>query len=185
MFGKKITLLLLLTAVLLSATGCGYRNPYTAPDGSDLPTSGIYIKMWENRTSELGFESMIRQSLTDWLIQSKHLKMRATAAEADYELSGTILSVSYLGTSYDLHDQATTLKAVLHLSFTLKEAKTGKVIWDVTDILKESAFAVADDAVFTRSNKQKVLETMANEAAEDIYLRIFYTLTQKNNPKAK
>ena len=185
MSSLKIILTLPVLAVLLLTCGCGYHSPYAVPDGKALPEAGIHLKVWENRTNELGLESTIGQALADWIIQSKHLRIKTSSSDADYELSGILLSTGDSGTSYDAHDLVQILKTVIHMSFTLKETKTGKIVWTVADLGRETSYSVGPNTVSTRSNKQKALTTLANETAEDIYLRIFYTLTKKTDNHAK
>lgn len=179
-----MTLLAVLPALLLTY-GCGYHSPYATPDSKALPESGIHLKVWENRTNELGLESVLGQALADWIIQSKHLRIKTCNSDADYELSGILLSTADSGTSYDVHDLVQTLKTVIHMSFTLRETRTGKVVWTVADLARETSYPVGPNTVSTRSNKKKAFAILANETAEDIYMRIFYTLTQKTNNHAK
>lgn len=175
--GKSLITVFLVFLALLTLQGCGYRNPYLKNIGPDTPAASVYMTVWTNRTNELGLESLIFRKTADWLQQSRHLRIVADEEQADYLLTGIVLSVDYPATAFSVTDVANRLKARVKTSYQLSDRTTGKKIWQVTETLRETDYAAGNDAVRSQSNKRSALATIANELGEQIYLRITATLT--------
>ncbi|MFN2366589.1 MAG: LPS assembly lipoprotein LptE [Desulfurivibrionaceae bacterium] len=174
---KKTAASLILTfIILLPLQGCGYHNPYRQKIEGGEPAAVVYMKVWDNRTNELGLDILIYRKTADWLQQSRHLRITRDSGEADYILSGTILSVNYPATAYSATDVAFTLKAEVRASYQLTE-RAGKTVWRVEETLRQADYPAGHDAVRGQSNKKEALETIADELGEQIYLRITATLT--------
>jgi hypothetical protein len=162
---------------LLAIQGCGYHNPYLKNVGQDKAAAVVYMTVWTNQTNELGFESLIFQESADWLQQSRHLRLTRDKDQADYLLTGTILSVDYPATAFSVSDVATTLQARVKTTYKLTDRATGKTIWQVSETLRQTDYVAGTDAVRSQSNKRGALATIAEELGEQIYLRITATLT--------
>jgi hypothetical protein len=70
-FSLKRSLLnkLIFTTLVLTTfaiTGCGYRNPYVDSQDTDSPWKTLHITTWENRTNELGLESIYFRLFNAW-----------------------------------------------------------------------------------------------------------------------
>ncbi|MCK4839460.1 MAG: hypothetical protein KAS94_11710 [Desulfobulbaceae bacterium] len=169
--------LILVLFALLVICGCGYHNPYAKNVGQDKPAAVIYMTVWTNQTNELGLESLIFQKTADWLQQSRHLRITRDKDQADYLLTGLILSVDYPATAFSVTDVATTLKAKVKTSYRLSDRATGKTIWHINDTLRQTDYGAGSDAVRSQTSKRSALTTIADELAEQIYLRITATIT--------
>ncbi|MDF1577341.1 MAG: LPS assembly lipoprotein LptE [Desulfobulbales bacterium] len=178
---KKIaTLLSRIFIVVLLVQGCGYHNPYLAKIERGEPAAVVYMTVWENRTNELGLENLIFRQTADWLQQSRHLRITRDRSQADYILTGTILSVDYPATAFSITDVASTLKAKIRTSYQLTERSTGKTVWRVEETLRQADYPAGGNAVRSQGNKKTALTTIADELGEQIYLRITETLTAIN-----
>ena len=162
--------LIISTVCILFVAGCGYKNPYAGPNGDR--TISLSASMWENQTSELGLESVLFNSLNNWLQKSRQIHLASTPAEADYQLSGKILSVSHPGLSYGDFDRVKELQAMLTVEFAFKEAETGKILWQETKNIQEEPYVIGADAVRTQGNKKDAFEKIAEDLAEEVYLRV-------------
>lgn len=171
---KSLILVLWLSLVL---PGCGYHNPYLRNVAADTPVAIVYMTVWDNRTNELGLESLIFRNTADWLQQSRHLRITGNKDQAAYLLDGKILLVDYPATAFAVTDVATTLQASVKVSYRLTDRATGRTIWDAGETTRTAGYAAGPDAVRSQSNKKIALTTIASELAEQIYLRITATLT--------
>lgn len=179
---KKIRPLTLLTSFLLSViflflAGCGYYNPNMLPDDEQGPTVKFYVPMWGNPTNELALESRIQNAIQDWLIQSKRIVLTNADTEHDYIMEGSITSVQYPGRSYDDKNTATALKAILSVSYSITEKKTGKKIWSESKSMEET-YSLGGSTAATDANKKRALDTMVDELGEHIYIRTYKALSR-------
>lgn len=169
--------LIIVLFTLLTLAGCGYHNPYVTNLGQEQPVALIYLTTWDNRTNELGLEGLILQKTADWLQQSRHLRLAIDKEQADYLLSGKIMSVNYPATAFSVTDVATTLQAEVKVSYRLTEQATGKLTWDAGEVGRGTSYPAGNDAVRSQSNKKNALAIIANELAEQIYIMLTATLT--------
>lgn len=179
---KKFRSIIMLTPFLLSAMflflpGCGYYNPNMLPDDEQGPTVKFYVPMWNNPTNELALESKVQNAIQDWLIQSKRIELTSAGTEHDYIMEGSITSVYYPGRSYDDKNTATALKAILSVSYSITEKKTGKKIWSESKSLEET-YSLGGSTAATDANKKRALETMVNTLGEHIYIRTYKALSR-------
>lgn len=170
------TLFLWLGVALIG--GCGYYNPYMLPDDEQGPPMLLYIPVWANQTNVAGYGTVILNALGDWLIQNKRIIITRTREEADYVLEGKIVSISFPGLSYGKYDRATGLKAVLTVQYALKEEETGRVIRQQNGYVLEEPFALGSSTSQTEDNKKKALQTLADDLAENLYIRIYRELSK-------
>ena len=183
MLGKKspsrlLPNLVLAVYVLVVAAACGYYNPNMLPDEAQGPAVRLFVPVWPNSTNELGLESKIRNSISDWLVQSKRIILVPDAESADYILNGTVASVSYPGLSYDATDTARTLKAVLTVNYTVKEKATDRTIWQMNSYSLEETYNLGGSTSQTDANKRQALETLTDDLGEQIYIRLFRVLSK-------
>ena len=176
---RTISLIWLFVSLLM-LQGCGYHNPYTRNTDQNQPLTTVYVSVWDNLTNEMGLENLIFQKTADHLRQIRYLGITSEAVQADYILSGMVLGVDYPAASFDTTDTATTLTARIKVDYRLTERVSDKTIWQTTEIIRGDSYPVGADALRTQSNKKTVLETIANEIGEHIYLRITDTLTTPN-----
>ena len=161
---------------LLMLQGCGYHNPYLKNVAQGKSAAVVYMTVWDNQTNELGLEGLIFQKTADWLQQSRHLRITSNKDQADYILSGKILSVNYPATAFSFTDVATTLQASIKVSYRLTDRATGLTVRDADKTIRQTSYPAGTDAVRSQSNKKTALTTIADELAEQIYLRITTTL---------
>ena len=173
---------LLALAGLIIISGCGYYNPYNVDKSGDI-TFSVFAPIWKNQTNELGYETVINQSLQDWLSESHQIKLTSNRDDAQYILEGTIVAMDIPGLSYGLFDQATELRAEMIVEYLLREKDSGRIILKQKNLARRQAFRVGKDALYHLTNKEAALDIMADELGEDIYMHILNTLTQTKRYK--
>lgn len=162
---------------------CGYQHPAARPVESGA--IAINVTTWENMTNEIFLEGVLLQKTADWLQQSRLYHMEPDPSRAEYLLSGTIEAVNFPATAFNSSDRATTLKAWAKVTYRLREQATGKTLWEIKDTVREKNFLAGVDAVHNRSNKEEALAVIADELAEQIYLKLLIFLSEKPPESAK
>jgi hypothetical protein len=177
---------------LLILPGCGYHNPYTWNLDQSQSTRTIYLSVWENRTNEMGLDNLLFQKTADRLRQMRTIRITADAGQADYILSGTVLGVDYPATSFDTTNTATTLTAIIKVDYRMVERVSDKTVWQQTETIRGNSYPVlaiptdpeySTAALRSQSNKMAVMETIADEIGEHIYLRVTDTLITTGGSK--
>lgn len=148
---------------LLLLSGCGYYFPHVY----NGPTHIIYMQTWQNRTSKLGLDNKIYQSLAHWFQKSEKVILTKEKTQADLILAGEITSISLPSVSWVNVSNATVTKVQIVVRYVLKDLKTGKIIWEVpsklytADYAAQTVDSTADDGALA-----KILDEMS----ENIYL---------------
>jgi|GEM_PF-6332948 len=176
--GADLTLpaLLLVSLLVLSLTGCGYRPlGSTVAPGTARPTIKVHI--FENRAHEFGLEGIFNQALIDWLQESRRVEVVFGDSPADYLIDGTIERIEFPGTAFDIHDAPTGLKAVVDLSWRISRTDGGKSVLQRHE-RREAGYSVAAQPAMTRTNRVKALKTMAGEVAEQVYIELGHLVTE-------
>ncbi len=179
----KIFNLLLVLLMAWGLSGCGYSNPYNSDmpgvaDDQHREAVPIFVSMWKNNTSELGFQSIIYQELIKWLKKSKMIKLVQNRQEARYILNGAVRSIRYEGLSYDADDNAVEIRAVTRLSYELRDRETDEIVWQQANLVRRDNFTVGNDSVITSDNKRTALMAISSDIAQVIYTKIYFTISR-------
>lgn len=132
----------------------------------------LHVGMWKNRTGELGYQANIHKQLIYWLNKSPGLRIVEDPDQADYVISGVIKSASFTGQSYNQFENVQTLRAEISFSYKVKEARTGQTILTQSNSVKRGSLRVSDIAAGTEGNKREELRVMAEDMADEIYVRL-------------
>jgi len=157
---------------LLSLPGCGYRPLRVGSQATGGQTQiRLHLPIWQNHTNELGFESTMQAALADWFRESGHFRLVTRPQEADYVLRGEIRAAEHSGSAFGAFDQATGLKVVLKLAYTLREQKNNTECLRI-NLTREEPYPLGTDAVSTLSLEKAALSRLAAEIAEEVYVRL-------------
>ncbi|PID75732.1 MAG: hypothetical protein CSB23_01870 [Deltaproteobacteria bacterium] len=160
----KTTLFLVCLSFLVS---CGYRNPNVY----NGPAKAIYLTEWKNRTSQLGLDSEIYQSLTNWFQKSGALSTTRQRNGADLILAGEIVSLALPSLSYNDKNKAQEAKVKLTIRYILKDMKSNKVLLEVPLEVWTEAYSVTGSAATDAENEAKALEKIIDDLSLKIYQR--------------
>ena len=172
MVQKSSTFWALILATLLLLGGCGYYFPHDYQG----PARVIYAATWNNRTNKLNLDMRIYQSLSRWFQKTPSIDLTKEKASADYALSGEIISIDLPTVSWSSNSSTTGTKVSLYVRYSLKDLKTGKVVWEVNSKLYTADYSVqvassaADDEALA-----KIIEVMS----ENIYLGVLNKLRKQ------
>jgi len=136
-----------LALLLLVAAGCGYRSGYLVRD--DIKT--VDVPVFGNDTFYRGLEVDLTRDVVTEI--EKRTPYRVTGApSADAVLEARITDYRTTVLQEDAHDNPTEKDVVLAVNVTLKDARTGKVLFHDT-IRDSDTFAVplAETELTTRA----------------------------------
>jgi hypothetical protein len=121
-------------ALFFAFSGCAYRM---GPGQRQLPggAQSIYVKMFENRTQEVGFETEFTNAFTAELARSG-VSLVTRQSESELVLVGYIHSISYLGTNSDNMKEKGNTNSLLFTEYTANVTivlkvldRAGKEVW--------------------------------------------------------
>ena len=157
----------LFIAALLLLASCGYRNPniYNGPDRT------VYITDWKNRTSELGINTKLYQSLIRWFQNSKSLHVSAERQGADLILAGEIKSIYFPSRSYGSNNIAVQGRMILTVRYILKDLQSGAVLLEEQNHAFGEDYLISTDSAVTRDNENDAIERALKDLSQKIYQR--------------
>ena len=125
--------LLATLALVMALGGCGY---HFGASGSNLPSGAetIYVKRFTNRTRQTGLNDVFMRYLDDEIAMHKRLRLVDSPAEADLELSGEILAVTALPSSFNSVLEPTIYNQSMTVAAQLKDLRNNRVIWSVSSM---------------------------------------------------
>jgi outer membrane lipopolysaccharide assembly protein LptE/RlpB len=120
-------------ALVLALGGCGY---HFGASGSNLPSGAqtIYVARFTNHTRQTGLNDVFMRYLNDEIALHRRLRLVDSATEADLELSGTILAITTLPSSFNSVLEPTIYNQSMTVSAQLKDLRNNRVIWSVSSM---------------------------------------------------
>ncbi len=176
------TVLVLFISLAVFTGGCGYYFPYVY----DGPQKSIYIPTWKNRTSQLGFDAKIYQSLSRWFQKSTAIILTKNREQADLILAGEVISLDLNSVSWGADARSTRSKVVLEVRYVLKDIKSDEILWEVPLETWTEAYSTEGGSSLTAGNEREALERILTDISERIYLGTLDKIRRANmNPKEK
>jgi hypothetical protein len=161
-------ILFILTFILSS---CGYSNPYVIKHSQETPSKTLLITTWQNRTNELGLESMYFRLLNSWFKNSSRIQVIFDAEKADLKLTGEITAIDLPGLFYGPFEEALEINIRLTVQFTLYDNRDNSILWQEKRYTVYESFIIDPSGESSEFNKQRALLRIGDEIAELIYLR--------------
>jgi len=118
---------------MLAIAGCGY---HFAASGSNLPSGAqtIYVARFTNRTRSTGINDVFMRYLKDEIALHHRLQLVDSPSEADLELSGEILAITPIPSSFNSVLEPTIYNQSLTVSAQLRDLRTNKLIWSTSSM---------------------------------------------------
>jgi len=155
----------------LAISSCGYSNPYVRKTTPVIPTKTILITTWQNRTNELGLESIYFRLFNAWFKNSRRIKVVFDEDQADLKLTGEISAIDLPGLFYGPSEEALEIKLKLTVRFTLRDNRNNSILWQEKQYIFYEPFIIDPSGEKAEFNKQRALLRIGDEIAELIYLR--------------
>lgn len=163
MMRKPALLVCLMLTCLLFVSSCGYYFPHVY----EGPHRVIYMPSWKNRTNKLNLDMKIYQSLARWFHKTESVVLTKDRAGANYVLTGEILSIDLPTVSWNTNSDATGTKVNLIVRYSLKDLKSGKILWDENNRLYTADYSVQ---VVSSASEDEALSKIIEDMSEIIYL---------------
>ena len=162
----------LLFFILVSLCSCGYTNPNVQKDSQETFTKTLHVSTWQNRTNELGLESLYFRLFNAWFKKCGRIAVVFSDDQSDLKLTGEISSIDLPGLFYDSFDEALEIKIKLTVSFTLYDNRNRTILWQEKKFTVYEPFLLDPASEQTEYNKQRALLRIGDEISELIYLRV-------------
>jgi len=169
---KAVLILTMLFGSILTA-GCGYNLQATGKP-MRISISSMAIPLIESPSSDIGFEGDFTKVIRRQFVSHSQIPLvsRETAAAI---LIGKVTSIKTEPLSYRVTDNTFDVTSSrwlkIRLEAKLVEAKTGKIIWNDSNMEEKAPFSVDSDPLKTRYNQRRATKKIAQLLAERIYLR--------------
>ncbi|MCX7982505.1 MAG: LPS assembly lipoprotein LptE [Syntrophales bacterium] len=157
----------LVGTVLAIIVGCGYQFGTGEVNSKDVVLS-IYVAPFENRTREAYLHNFLRNALVDWFIKATRFRVVTREEEADLTLEGKIRLMHTLPVSYRSGNLAAEEKVHVSMEVTLKDRRTGRIIWEEKNMTGEQEYSVADPNRREDSRRAALIK-LAHDLGERIY----------------
>ena len=169
--GRRFVFSLLLSAILIFFSGCGY---HLRGGGDTLPEDVRTVALipFENKTYDAEIELLLSSALSAELSKGSRLTL-VLKPEADAIVSGTVLSIKDTPVSFSSNDVASEYRITVKVDVVLTRSG-GDVVWKGKGIEE-----VADYQSFpgnieeTEKNRDEARQKLAVEMAVLIYDRLF------------
>jgi outer membrane lipopolysaccharide assembly protein LptE/RlpB len=156
---RRRLLVLLLSALLGSISGCGY---YLAGGGSSLiKERKIAVSMFANRTFQASLEGKLRLALVS------ELAGRGSYAETgnnDLVMTGEIESLSIDTAAFSATDKAMLYRASMTVQVQLAEKESGTVLWKSSETLQQE-YPAGTDLALQRNARDAALTSLCEKMA--------------------
>ncbi len=136
-----IHLVVLVLWLLTTTSACGYRVVGSEPVGAGQTKATLAIPPFENRSMEVGLETIFANDMIRAFQDSKVVQVKPGETKADYVLLGTIKKLEHSSTAYLDIDQSLIRRTTVTVDVTLKDTRSNKVIWKGTEIVRSDYVA--------------------------------------------
>ena len=151
-------------ALVVLAGGCGYSLRPSLP--GNIKT--VHIPTLQNRTQEPGIEDFITQALTSALVTSGVARIAKDAEQADAILDCAIIEYTLTSLAFDRTANVTQYRLQISLALTLKDRRSGDVVWKQDKIGERADFPVAGQVNATIVREQDAVKRAAVDISRAI-----------------
>jgi len=163
---SKTAVLTAVAALVIYA--CGYRFADTGgfPPGVNF----IFVQLFENRTSEVGIESVFTDELiNEFTSRGNAAALRESAERSDAVLTGTIKQVDIVNISKISEMIVSERRVIVTVDASLV-SPGGKTLWRINGVSGTSTYAVDQDFYeITEGNKRTAIGVAAGKISEMLY----------------
>lgn len=159
-----LAVLTVLGAALLG--GCGYAVNQSGQMPGNVKS--IYVKVFDNLTSEAGLETMIATSIVSQISRFEAGQVTARLEQADAVIRGSIRATASQSIARHGVNVAAERLAVLYVDVQLVD-KDGMVLWQVQNLSDSEPYLVFEDKINSESSKYNAYGIIAARLAEQVY----------------
>ena len=119
----------------------------------------------------------IYRSLARWFQKSQSVSLTKEKTGADYILTGEILSIDLPTVSWNTDSDATGTKVNLLVRYSLKDLKSGKILWDQNNKIYTADYSVQ---VLSSAADDEAISKIIEDMSEIIYLGTLKQIRKQN-----
>jgi outer membrane lipopolysaccharide assembly protein LptE/RlpB len=158
---------LLLMAVLLLMSACGYRLPTASMQHEGV--SSYSVGIFRNAAYRVGIDTVVRRTLDEELA-GRHGLVVKPAGGGDAEFTGTVVSYGTTAVSFGSDDRVREYRATLKVEVELRQRSTNQPLWKGVIVVTQDFPANMNLQLQQNSEEAAILE-LGRKAARQIYLR--------------
>ena len=154
-------------AAFALAAGCGYK---LAGTGSFLPKSiqTIAVAPFENRSARPEIEVRTTEAVARELSRRGGYKVVTDKAQADAYLEGAVTDFRTTPVQFNAQGRATRLETAVVLRASLRDLKSGEVLWSQASLLFRDQYDVQQEQANYFDLETTALDTLARGAAQTL-----------------
>jgi hypothetical protein len=138
---------------------------------------------WKNRTSQLGLDARIYQTLSRWFQRASSITLTKEREQADMILAGEIVSIDLPSVSWGGDARATEAKVALTVRYIIKDLKSDEIIWEVPNELWTQAYSTVGGSAVMAENERNALTEIIDDMSERIYIGTLNKFRRANTKK--
>ena len=161
----------LLCVISLAMAGCVYN---LAGTGGRAPgdIQSIAVDKLQNRTTEVGIETVFTNALLNQFIRWKRLEVKSSS-EAEAVLGGSIAGIRTQQFSHLTDTRTLQSRVTITLALTLTRADTDEILWQNKSLSYFDEYVEAPDALTTDRLRREAISRIAVFLAEKVHQDIF------------
>ena len=147
---------------------CGYAF---APQGDyiDKRIKTVYVKSFENKTSQAELENYVRTAFIDQVILSGRFKVVQDVESADAIIKGSVLNINTAPLSYRANTLVAEERATMVLEISFREKESGKTIWSSQSVAGQVDYQMEDNINTFPTTRRNAYTKLSNDAAEKAF----------------
>ncbi|MBN1253677.1 MAG: hypothetical protein JXA50_00170 [Deltaproteobacteria bacterium] len=167
---KSISILIVITILISTPLGCGYKLMGRGGEFPDEITS-LAIGPLENKTKEANLSAIFVSALRREFIYRHEVKI-VSEQKAEATLQGTITSITVRSLAYDEEARVSEYRATVTLDLLLVHRENNEIIWQGNDITGSEEYFASSDVMVEEGRKNAAIRVIADDLAETIYIKI-------------
>jgi len=131
-----------LTALLLVASGCGYRLVGTGAGVLPPEIKIIAVVPFENRTTRPEIEQRVTEEVANQFSRRKRYSVVTDRGAADAVLEGAIVSYRTTPVVFTEEGRASRVESTVSIQATMRNTKTDEILWSQSGLIFREQFNV-------------------------------------------
>jgi hypothetical protein len=171
----RIFPLLVLLLVGYCVSGCGYHPLISTVVHDAGSVKSIYIPVFVNRSYRATLEAFLANSITEQFARRRGA-WRVAGEDAEYLLSGTIVSYDSLPVAYNYQNAAqletvAEYRATITAEISLRKSGSRSILWKRRLSLYQN-FPANSDIAIQQNSEDAAIQEVCQKLAQDIYVSL-------------
>ena len=165
---------ILVVIIVLLVTGCGYHVPGASDDWVGGKARTVYIRLFNNQTTEPFLENFVTDALIDELSRSRVIKLTENSSYAELTLSGNVESFTSNALAFNSSDRITEYRATMNISVRLTDKNNNQTIWQ-DKLRRSNDYLATVNKNLQLEGRRVSARQVAKRLAEDVHALLLVT----------